>query len=289
MPPNKLTPQEAAILINKGTEAPFSGKYCHHKQAGTYICRQCDTPLYTSDAKFDSGCGWPSFDQEIDKNVVKRIPDPDGRRTEIVCAQCDGHLGHVFSGEGMTPKNTRHCVNSLSLAFEPTISPSKHETAYFGGGCFWGMEYYFQQQPGVLQVVSGFMGGNDDHPSYQQVCTGETGHIEVIEVHFDPQKTNYEALCTLFFEIHDPSQANRQGPDVGSQYRSALFFTNEQQPQVALKLINRLKTKGLAITTQQKPASPFWPADEKHQNYYQKNGQQPYCHFPTPRFEKDLP
>jgi len=116
---NKLTAEEARVIVNKGTEYPFTGEYDDFFVEGTYVCRRCETPLYTSDAKFHSGCGWPSFDQEIE-GAVRRVPDPDGHRVEIECAACDGHLGHVFVGEQMTPRNTRHCVNSISLKFVPT-------------------------------------------------------------------------------------------------------------------------------------------------------------------------
>ena len=217
---NKLTKEEEHIIVHKGTELPFSGEYVHTKEDGIYSCRRCDTPLFLSDDKFDSECGWPSFDDEI-KGAVKRVPDADGRRVEIICASCGAHLGHVFEGEGFTSKNTRHCVNSISLNFEKDSNPNKK--AYFAGGCFWGVEYYFQKQKGVKSVISGYMGGFVDNPTYEIVSTGNSGHLEVVEVTYDESVVSYESLAKLFFEIHDFTQTNGQGPDIGSQYLSAIF------------------------------------------------------------------
>ena len=138
---NKLTAQERAVIIEKGTENPFSGEYWDYHEEGTYRCRQCGAPLYSSDSKFDSGCGWPSYDEAAD-GAVREIPDADSLRTEIVCAKCGGHLGHVFRGEEFTSKDTRHCVNSISLTFEPA---GEHQgLAYFAGATFWPAEEYHQ-------------------------------------------------------------------------------------------------------------------------------------------------
>ncbi len=280
---NMLTPEEERIIVHKGTEAPFTGKYLNHHEAGTYSCKRCSAPLYRSSDKFDSHCGWPSFDDEI-PGAVKRVPDADGRRTEIVCNTCQAHLGHVFLGEGLTEKNTRHCVNSISLNFISLEVKNQMERAIFAGGCFWGMEYFFQKAPGVISVTSGYIGGSIDHPTYQQVCRHETGHAEAIEVIYDQSLTTYEDLARLFFEIHDPTQINRQGPDIGHQYRSEIFYINNDQKLTAEKLIQILKAKGYHIVTQVTPATAFWKAEEYHQDYYETKGGMPYCHGYTRRF-----
>ncbi len=168
MPDEKLTPEEARVIVQKGTELPFSGKYHAFKEKGTYVCKRCGAPLYLSTAKFDSGCGWPSFDEEI-PGAVKRQPDADGLRTEITCAACGAHLGHVFLGEGFTATNTRHCVNSISMNFIPADA-KKTETAVFASGCFWGTQYYLQQAKGVLTTTVGFTGGHTANPTYEEVC-----------------------------------------------------------------------------------------------------------------------
>lgn len=282
---NELTFEEEQVIINKGTERPFTGEYVNHKENGDYTCKQCDTPLYRSSDKFDSHCGWPSFDDEID-GAVKEVPDVDGRRTEIICANCGGHLGHVFEGEGYTPKNTRHCVNSISLNFESSDKKQqlKNEIAIFAGGCFWGVEYYMEKNPGVISVVSGYTGGSKENPTYEDVCYKNSGHIEAVEIVYDPAKTSFEELGRLFFEIHDPTQVDRQGPDVGEQYRSEVFYLNEEQKKITERLIKQLEDKGYNIATQVTPATTFWKAENYHQNYYDKKGSLPYCHGYTKRF-----
>jgi len=251
---NKLTEKEEYVILHKGTEAPFSGEYCDHEEDGTYLCRRCDARLYRSGDKFESHCGWPSFDDQVADSVEMR-PDPDGRRTEIVCRSCGGHLGHIFEGEGFTFKNRRHCVNSLSLSFRPGDPGSsargrffgsgcsaratavkftcretdvtavyrrffkpgfnmsgRTERAIFASGCFWGSEFYFGPASGVISTRVGYTGGNADNPTYAQVCQGGTGHAEAVEVVFDPDEISFADLARLFFETHDPTQVNRQGP-----------------------------------------------------------------------------
>ncbi|MBN2363852.1 bifunctional methionine sulfoxide reductase B/A protein [candidate division WOR-3 bacterium] len=279
---NELTPEEQRVIIEKGTEAPFSGEYNDFFESGYYRCRRCDAPLYRSEDKFRSGCGWPSFDDEIEGAVLRRT-DADGMRTEIICANCGAHLGHVFLGENLTDKNTRHCVNSISLVFVPDDSLLKK--AYFAGGCFWGVEYQFEKKDGVISVVSGYMGGSRENPSYQDVCAGNTGHLESVEVTYDPSKISFEELSKLFFEIHDPTQVNRQGPDVGEQYSSAVFYGNDEEKNVAQSLIDILEEKGYNIATRLLPVQEFWKAEDYHQDYYRNNGGQPHCHSYVKRFD----
>lgn len=273
---NKLTPEEENVILYKGTERPFTGEYVNNKRAGTYVCKRCGAPLYRSSDKFDSHCGWPSFDDEI-KGAVKKVPDIDGIRTEIICANCGAHLGHVFLGEGFTPKNTRHCVNSISMKFIPEKKDSLKK-AYFASGCFWGTEYYFMKAKGVEHTAVGFMGGHVDHPSYKQVCEKNTGHLETTEVEYDDTKTSYEDLVRLFFETHDFTQTNGQGPDIGPQYLSCIFYNDDNEKQIAEKYIHILSDKGNKVATMLKPVSTFWKAEDYHQQYYEHKGTTPYCH-----------
>ena len=277
----KLSPEEERIIVHKGTEPPFSGKFNAHFQPGVYTCRRCGQSLYRSEDKFKSNCGWPSFDAEL-PGGVRRAPDADGRRTEILCAACDGHLGHVFTGEGFTKKNVRHCVNSVSMDF---VTGERLGKAYFAGGCFWGVEHHFAALPGVLAATSGYMGGRVKNPTYEAVCRGNTGHREVVEVLYDTDRVDYETLAKLFFEIHDPTQADGQGPDRGEQYQSAVYYVDPAQREVATRLVETLKGQGLAVVTEIVPAEAFWPAEDYHQNYYARAGKQPYCHTRVKRFD----
>jgi len=283
-----LSAQEEAVIVRRGTEAPFSGQYVKSAGKGAYACKRCGTVLFRSSDKFDSECGWPSFD-EARHGTVLRLPDADGRRVEVVCATCGAHLGHLFEGEGLTKKNARYCVNSISLDFArddaaqtgapkvksevpkvksevpkvksdvpkvrsevpkvksevPKVksdlpkAPAR-ETALFASGCFWGSEYIFHEAPGVLETTVGYTGGRTEHPTYEEVCSGRTGHAEAVQVVFDPGKTSYEALVRTFFETHDFTQVDRQGPDVGTQYRSEIHYLTKEQKETAEKVIQTL-------------------------------------------------
>ena len=210
------------------------------------------------------------------------IPDADGKRTEIVCANCKGHLGHVFLNEGYTSKNTRHCVNSVSLEFIP--SQKNREIAIFAGGCFWGVEYLMENQKGVIQAESGYIGGLSENPTYQLVCSKTTNFVEAVRIVFNPKIISYETLTKLFFEIHDPTQEDRQGPDIGKQYRSEIFYINQEQKEVAQDLINQLTAKGYTVKTKITEATPFYKAESYHQDYYLRKKSTPYCHIYVKRF-----
>jgi len=272
----RLSPEEQRVIVQKGTERPFSGKFHDFSEKGTYVCKRCGAALYRSSAKFDSGCGWPSFDEEI-PGAVKRQADADGLRTEITCSVCGAHLGHVFLGEGFTAANTRHCVNSIAMNFIPADG-AKTGIAVFASGCFWGTQFYLQQARGVLSTRVGYTGGHTANPSYKEVCSGTTGHAEAVQVVYDPTVITYEELVKLFFETHDFTQVNRQGPDIGTQYRSEIFYIDETQKQTAEKLITLLGAKGFKVATRLSQAGAFWEGEGYHQGYYQKNGQRPYCH-----------
>lgn len=278
-----LTPDVRKIVEDKGTEWPNTGEYNSLQAKGSYLCRRCGLALFRSDQKFLSSCGWPSFDDSILQTVSEQ-PDPDGSRTEINCRRCKAHLGHIFKGEHATAKNTRYCVNSLAIDFVNDTNVIDSEEIIVAGGCFWGVEYYFAKLSGVLKTEVGYTGGHTLNPTYHDVCQGNTGHYEAVRILYDPQVINFETVCKYFYEIHDPTQANGQGPDIGQQYQSAIFFLMESQKIIAEKLKTQLQQNGYNVVTKILPATVFWPAEEYHQLYYEKKQGDPYCHVYVKRF-----
>ena len=281
---NRLTDIERYVMEQKGTERPFTGEYYDFFEEGTYVCKRCGTALYRSNDKFRSGCGWPSFDDEI-KGAVKRILDADGRRTEIQCAKCGAHLGHVFIGEGFTPKDTRHCVNSVSLKFVPLKKKySNMKEIYFAGGCFWGTEHYFKQLRGVVDTKVGYANGNTDNPTYREVCTDKTGFAETVRVVYDPDVITLEFLTEMYFRAIDPTSVDQQGPDIGSQYRTGIYYKDDADKAEIRKVYDSMRQKlGSRMAVEFLPLKNFYYAEEYHQDYLDKNPAG-YCHLPSSLF-----
>jgi len=295
----ELTKEQYYVLRQQGTEAPYSGKLLLNKDKGVYKCAGCGNELFTDDMKFDSHCGWPSFDKEIagGKIVTKEDNSHGMKRTEIECAKCGGHLGHLFN-DGPTETGMRYCVNSLSLEFlsEEELKKSKAEmnqkmdTITLGGGCYWCVEAVYEMLKGVEKVESGFSGGQVKNPSYREVCNGTTGHAEVVQIVFDNTQTSLDEIFKVFFTVHDPTTLNRQGADVGKQYRSVIFYRNEEQRIAAKSIIEELNSQKVydsPIVTQVAPFDVFYIAEAYHQNYYNQNKEQGYCRMVIqPKIEK---
>jgi len=287
-----LTPEQYQVMRQRGTERAFTGKYNDHYEKGVYVCAGCGTPLFSSETKYDHGTGWPSFTAPFDENNIDYFDDLSHfmHRIETRCAVCGAHLGHVFN-DGPTPTGKHYCINSVSLDFKPgdahqktesnpemksdeqNSKSIKTETATFAAGCFWGVEHKFRQVPGVLSTVVGYTGGDVKNPTYKQVCSDKTGHAEAAKITFDPSQVSYEKLLEIFFDLHDPTQVNRQGWDVGSQYRSVIFYHSAEQKEAAEKIVKKLEGSGRfkkPISTQIVPAPEFYKAEEYHQQYYDK-------------------
>lgn len=296
----ELTPEQYYILRQKGTERPFTGKLLMNKEKGVYKCAACGNELFTDDMKFDSHCGWPSFDKEIaGGKIIQHEDNTLGmRRTEILCAKCGGHLGHIFD-DGPTETGMRYCVNSVSLEFAPAgATPaqpaananSNIDTITLGGGCFWCVEAVYEQLDGVIKVESGYSGGHVANPTYKAVCTGTTGHAEVVQLTYDKTKTSVDEILKVFFTVHDPTTLNRQGADVGTQYRSVIYYRNQEQEQKAKEIIAALNKEHIydsPVVTEVTALDKFYKAEDYHQNYYEQNPEQGYCRMVVrPKVEK---
>lgn len=281
---SKLTPEQYYILREKGTEKPYSGQFVFTKDKGIYKCGGCGEPLFTNDMKFESHCGWPSFDKEIaGGKIIQTEDNTQGmRRTEITCAKCGGHLGHIFD-DGPTETGKRYCVNSGSLSFEPQkANGAKNtlETITLAGGCFWCIEAIFEELKGVTNVASGYANGKIQNPTYKQVCSGNTGYAEAVQITYDKSIISLEELLEVFFTLHDPTTLNQQGADLGTQYRSGIFYQNEEQRKISEKAIatlNNNKAFEKTIVTEVSSFKNFYKAENYHQEYYELNKEQPYC------------
>jgi len=299
----KLSSEQFAVTQQCGTEPPFRNAYWDNHKPGIYVDVVSGEPLFSSLDKFDSGTGWPSFTQPVKgAEVVEKQDVTLGReRTEVRSKVADSHLGHVFNDGPGDKGGMRYCINSASLKFIPVeemdqagygkylepfvkanlIKAPKPETAILAGGCFWGMEEIIRQIPGVTKTTVGYTGGKTTDPTYEEVCSGDTGHAEAIEVVFDSSRISYEKILDYFFRMHDPTTLNQQHNDRGAQYRSAIFYTSDEQKKTADRVkaqLEQAKKFNKPITTEITKASKFYSAEEYHQKYLVKNPGGYTCH-----------